>query len=149
MSSRKLLWLISLLLVVTLSVSACSVFEDTEEDTPADTGPATFTTLASADAYESFSANDNAIIVDVRNPDEWTTTGVPVGAALIPLPEFETRGPAELPQDKDIYVICNSGNRSRVASQILIDAGYQNVINVDGGIQAWLRNGFPTEPYTP
>lgn len=141
---KRFLWLlIGLTLFTSFGLAACDTSTDEDE------GPATFTTLASKDAYASFSQNDNAVIVDVRNPDEWAMTGVPAGAQLIPLPQFESRGPAELPRDKDIYVICNSGNRSRVASQILIDAGFATVFNIDGGIQAWMSNGFPTERYTP
>jgi rhodanese-related sulfurtransferase len=89
------------------------------------------------------------VIVDVRNPEEWATTGVPPGAALIPLPQFEQRASQELPKDKPIYVICNSGNRSRTASESLIKDGYKTVYNIDGGIQAWLRAGLPVEPYSP
>lgn len=141
MYSRKLLWVISLIVLISLASFVLTACGEDKKDP--------FTTLDSQAGYESFSTNDNAVIVDVRNPDEWATTGVPVGALLIPLPEIQTRGPAELPRDKDIYVICNSGNRSRTASQILVDAGFQNVINIDGGIKAWLSNGFPVEAYTP
>jgi rhodanese-related sulfurtransferase len=114
-----------------------------------DNSPTTYTTLNVEDAYDRFSQTNSAVIVDVRNPDEWATTGVPAGAALIPLPEFEQRGLAELAKDQEIFVICNSGNRSRTASQILIDAGYTNVVTIDGGIQAWLQAGLPSEAYTP
>jgi rhodanese-related sulfurtransferase len=111
--------------------------------------PTTYTTLNVEDAYDRFSQTNGAVIVDVRNPDEWATTGIPPGAVLIPLPEFEERGPAELPEDQEIFVICNTGNRSRAASQILIDAGYTDVINIDDGIQAWVQAGLPIEAYTP
>jgi phage shock protein E len=114
-----------------------------------DNSSTAYTTLNVEDAYDRFSQANGAVIVDVRNPDEWATTGIPPGAALIPLPEFEQRGPAELPKDQEIFVICNSGNRSRTASQILIEAGYTDVINIDGGIQEWLQAGLPTEAYTP
>ena len=78
-------------------------------------------------------------------PPEWAQTGVPVGATLIPR-RIAQRG--ELPQDRPIYLICNSGNRSRVADA-LVERGFTSVYNVDGGIQAWLRAELPTEPYTP
>jgi rhodanese-related sulfurtransferase len=110
---------------------------------------ATYKTLTVQKAYDQYSQSENAIIVDVRNPEEWAATGIPVGAALIPLPEFTRRAPNELSKDKEIYVICNSGNRSRTASQELIDLGYKKVYNVDGGIQAWLGADLPVAPYTP
>ncbi|MCZ7538689.1 MAG: rhodanese-like domain-containing protein [Anaerolineae bacterium] len=46
-------------------------------------------------------------------------------------------------------MICNSGNRSRVAAEALIRLGYSQVYNVDGGIQAWRKAGLPVEPYKP
>jgi rhodanese-related sulfurtransferase len=144
MSRRALFWLVVLLAVLGLVLAACGGEDDKESS-----ALATYKTLSVQDAYDQFSKSSSALIVDVRTPDEWAATGVPAGAALIPLPEFEQRAPNELPKDKEIYVICNSGNRSQVAAQILTQSGYQNVININGGIQNWLLAGLPTEPYTP
>ena len=115
--------------------------------TPAN--PVTYVTLNVRAAYEQFRASEGAQFVDVREPDEWAATGVPPGARLIPLGQFERRAPAELAKDRPVYVICNSGNRSRVAAEALIWLGYGQVYNVDGGIQAWLKAGLPVEPYRP
>jgi rhodanese-related sulfurtransferase len=144
MAKRYLLWVVVVVAVFGFSITACGEDEKKESDTPA-----TYTTLNVQEAYDKFSKSDNALIVDVRNPEEWAATGIPPGAALIPLPEIEQRAADELPKDKEIYVICNSGNRSRTASEVLIQQGYTNVINIDGGIQAWLQASLPTEPYTP
>ena len=100
-------------------------------------------------AYEGTQADETAQFLDVREPDEWATTGVPPGAVLIPLGEVEQRAAAELDKDRAVYVICNSGNRSRTASEILVGLGFTQVYNVDGGIQAWLQAGLPVDTYTP
>jgi len=164
MRKRNWLLLLTLALVVVLALAACggSDEEETaqpaENDTAAETtneeeaAPATYITVTVKEAYQQLKDDPDAIIVDVRNPDEWAATGVPKvpqGAKLIPLPEFQQRAPQELPKDKTIYIICNSGNRSRVASDILIGLGYRSVVNVDGGIQAWMREGLETAPYNP
>lgn len=115
---------------------------------PAATDPLSYTTVDVRAAYDSLTSGQGAQIVDVREPDEWTATGVPPGAVLIPLGQIETRAPAELSADTAVYVICNSGNRSRTASEILISLGFGNVFNVDGGIQAWLAAGLPVESYS-
>ncbi len=141
-------WKIFLIIMLVVLVgAACGDSGDTSVDV--DDAPATYVTLSVDAAYSQLAANDNAIIVDVRNPDEWAVSGVPPQSVLIPLPEFEARAPSELPQDQPIYVICNSGNRSRVASEALVRLGYRQVYSVDGGIQAWLRAGLPVEPYHP
>ena len=109
----------------------------------------TFETVNVETAYERLKVEKDAQIVDVREPSEWAATGVPPGAVLIPLGEIEGRALAELDKDKPVYVICNSGNRSRTASAILVKLGFARVYNVDGGIKAWIKAGLPVETYTP
>lgn len=125
--------------------------------TPGSSGPATsapsaarsYVTVDVQAAHEALSANAAAQIVDIREPSEWTATGVPVGAVLIPLGQLEQRAPEELAKDQPVYVLCNSGNRSRTGSELLLKLGYAEVYNVDGGIQDWLRAGLPVETYAP
>ncbi len=119
-------------------------------DGPSNPGnPATYVTLGVQRAYEELRANEEAQFIDVREPDEWAATGIPAGAQPISLAQVEQRAPAELAKDRPVYVICNSGNRSRVAAETLIRLGYSSVYNVDGGIQAWLKAGLPVEAYEP
>lgn len=49
----------------------------------------------------------------------------------------------ELPADKDapIVVYCRTGNQSGIAAQILVDLGYTDITNVDGGMAAWTDSG--------
>ena len=84
--------------------------------------------------------DEGAFMLDVRNPDEWVEYHVD-GATLIPLPELEARVD-ELPRDRQIVVICNSGNRSQVGRDILLDAGFENVTSIAGGIQGWMSAGY-------
>ena len=48
----------------------------------------------------------------------------------------------EVPRDQEIIVICNSGNRSQVARDILLNAGFENVTSIAGGIQGWMSAGY-------
>ena len=43
-------------------------------------------------------------------------------------------------------LICGSGYRSTVAASVLARAGFENLINVIGGMTAWERAGLPSEP---
>jgi rhodanese-related sulfurtransferase len=63
---------------------------------------------------------------------------------LVPLGQLNTRF-HEVTTDKNqsIAVICRSGVRSATAVQILHDAGFNNVCNVNGGTLAWFRAGLP------
>ncbi len=60
----------------------------------------------------------------------------------IPYTELTARA-AELPTDRKakIVVYCRSGAESAIASQTLLDLGYSNVLNLDGGMNAWTASG--------
>lgn len=83
-----------------------------------------------------------AWVLDVRQPEEWNELHVP-GATLIPLDQLPQRI-SEVPKDKEIVVICRSGNRSQAGRDILLQAGYEKVTSVSGGIIAWRNAGYPT-----
>ena len=48
----------------------------------------------------------------------------------------------EIPKDKPVVVICKTGNRSSFGASILLRAGFDNVYNRLGGIEAWTKAGF-------
>jgi rhodanese-related sulfurtransferase len=60
----------------------------------------------------------------------------------IPYTDLAARA-SELPTDKTapIVVYCRSGNESAIASQTLLDLGYTNIENLDGGMEAWTASG--------
>lgn len=83
------------------------------------------------------------VLIDVREPSEWRNGHAP-GAALIPLGELPTRL-GEVPRDREVLLICRSGNRSGQAQRLLQARGYTRVVNVAGGMLAWERAGLPVE----
>ena len=82
------------------------------------------------------------LLIDVRQPDEYRNGHI-AGAKLIPLGELK-RNIKKLSQNKEIVVVCASGNRSRTATRILVDAGF-DATNVKGGMLSWRRNRFPVK----
>jgi rhodanese-related sulfurtransferase len=60
----------------------------------------------------------------------------------IPYDQVAARS-TELPTDKSakIVVYCRSGNESAIAAQTLVDLGYTNIDNLDGGMNAWTASG--------
>jgi rhodanese-related sulfurtransferase len=89
------------------------------------------------------------LLVDVREPDELRAARVE-GAVHLPISVFPRRC-TELPQDRQILVICATGNRSAAVTAFLLRNGWPDVHNVEGGITAWRRSGFavksgPIEP---
>ncbi|WP_066523902.1 rhodanese-like domain-containing protein [Corynebacterium bouchesdurhonense] len=85
-----------------------------------------------------------AQLIDVREPTEFSTVHA-AGAVNVPLSEFIARA-GEIDPDRDIYLICHLGGRSAQAAEYLEQSrGWDNVVNVLGGTDAWLEAGLPTE----
>lgn len=96
--------------------------------------------LGVGEAKRRLDAGD-ARLVDVREPDEWRAGHV-AGAIHIPLGTLASRASA-LPKDREILVICRTGNRSALAQERLEQAGFTRVTNVEGGVTAWAEQGYP------
>lgn len=78
-------------------------------------------------------------LLDVREPDEWDAGHAP-GAHHLPMMEIPVRM-AEVPADIDVVVVCRSGARSGRVVSYLIGNGWDNVRNLDGGMQSWAAAG--------
>ncbi|MDD4615863.1 MAG: rhodanese-like domain-containing protein [Alphaproteobacteria bacterium] len=76
--------------------------------------------------------------LDVRQPNEYAEGHID-NAVLIPLGDLERRY-VELPKDKEIVVYCHSGGRSAMAVQLLRQKGFKNLVNLEGGYSAWVKN---------
>ncbi|ANE55572.1 MULTISPECIES: rhodanese-like domain-containing protein [Methylomonas] len=75
------------------------------------------------------------MLLDVREPHEFAYAKI-AGSVLIPLQQIPQRLD-EIPSDRDIVVICHHGMRSQQACNYLQHAGFQRLINLRGGIDAW------------
>ena len=102
------------------------------------------------DTIESISADEfaqrrkvgpNAAIVDVRKPDEYESEHVE-GAKNIPLDSLSEQM-NQIWRDAPVYVHCAGGYRSMVANSILKARGFDNVVNVEGGMAAIKQTDVP------
>ena len=107
-------------------------------------GDAQFKELTAREANEVINTR-KPLVLGVRTPREFYSGHLP-GATLIPLQQLSERL-SEIRQyrDKEIIVYCRSGNRSTVASEILIEKGFKKILNVRGGILGWMKEGFDIE----
>ncbi|WP_099157175.1 sulfurtransferase TusA family protein [Virgibacillus ndiopensis] len=78
---------------------------------------------------------ESITILDVRESAEFAFGHI-TGAVNIPLGELEERF-SEIDEDKEIHVICRTGNRSDLAAQKLTEKGFENVKNVIPGMTKW------------
>ncbi len=82
-------------------------------------------------------------LIDVRETWEYQG-GHAKGAKNIPLSQLGKRI-GEVPRDRDILLICQSGNRSLNAAKLLQRQGILRVFNVSGGTSAWRMQRLPME----
>ncbi len=90
---------------------------------------------------DSLLADDDTLILDVRNPGE-REQGFIQGSIHIPLAELGARH-NELPADKSVVVHCASGWRSSVAASLLREQGHDRVTDLVGGFDAWSLRHAP------
>jgi rhodanese-related sulfurtransferase len=93
------------------------------------------------EAYNKY--QNGAFFVDVRTQQEWDDFHAP-NTTLIPLDQLAARL-AEIPRDKEIVVVCRSGNRSQQGRDILLNAGFRQVTSMQGGLNEWRASGYPVE----
>jgi rhodanese-related sulfurtransferase len=107
----------------------------------------------SDDASPSVMSTDlpaGAYLLDVREDDEWAAGHAPE-AVHMPVHAIAARV-GEIPQDRDVYVICRTGARSAYAAHALAGAGW-TAVNVADGMTGWAVAGRPmvsetgAEPY--
>lgn len=82
-------------------------------------------------------------LIDVRTPVEYRE--VHVGSARnVPLDQLNAAHVAAGRSGAEpLYIICRSGSRGRQACEQFLAAGYMNVVNIEGGTQAWDQAGLP------
>lgn len=93
------------------------------------------------DLYQAMQKGDAPIIVDVRLPNEWMALriGTVVNMPLNHLSELSSK----LDTQQPVVAVCNSAYRSSMAVGILERKGFQNVMSLDGGSEAWIEAGLP------
>lgn len=89
---------------------------------------------------EILEKDPSTALIDVREQEEFDE--VNLAGTLIPMSEIQDRY-AEIPKEGTVYLYCRSGRRSRTAIEFLKSKGYQNCMNVTGGILAWLNEVNP------
>jgi glyoxylase-like metal-dependent hydrolase (beta-lactamase superfamily II)/rhodanese-related sulfurtransferase len=85
-------------------------------------------------------------VLDVRREPEWNAGHIE-GAAWWPLDNFKV-SPPEIDHDRPIAVHCKSGYRSMIACSLLQRAGFRNITNVIGGLDAWQQAKLPVQSET-
>jgi rhodanese-related sulfurtransferase len=118
--------------IAVLIVGACN--QKTIEQTPVKEFP----NITVADVQKKIKVKNNILLLDVRTVTEFDGPLSHIaGAVLLPIQELEQRvDELNEHKEKEIIVICRSGNRSQTGTRILISHGF-NAVNMLGGMEAW------------
>ena len=95
-------------------------------------------------AWLSDASREKPVLLDVREPWEFERARIE-GAQLVPMREVPSRL-EEIEQGKPVVAICHHGGRSMQVALFLEKAGYDNVHNLVGGVDAWSRTVDPAVP---
>ena len=101
--------------------------------------------INSQELESRLAANEDIYLLDIRSEAE-VVAGVLPSSTHLPMHLIPLKI-TELSPDKDIVLYCRSGARSHHACMYLMQQGFDNVINLRGGIIDWARNGYQLVAY--
>ena len=87
---------------------------------------------------------ESVLILDVREPFEIALAPFP-GATHIPMGDIPSRL-TELDPDQETVVVCHHGVRSAQVAMYLAQMGFERILNLSGGIDAWSEDADPSTP---
>ncbi len=97
--------------------------------------------ITTATAQQRVEAEPTAVVLDVREPDEWEQGAIP-GSIHIPRGHLETQIENRVPdKSTPLIVFCAGGVRSAFAAKTLGELGYADVVSVEGGFGRWKDEG--------
>jgi rhodanese-related sulfurtransferase len=145
-AARHLVWIARArrAAAVALLAIACAAFGGCASQSGAPAGEQNARAGAELDvaaARRILAERPEALVLDVRQPEEWNDdVGHIEGARLTPLPELPARmAEIEAWKEKPVLVVCRVGVRSAQAAELLAGAGFTDAHNVAGGMEAWRR----------
>lgn len=132
--------LLTLLLTLALSLSASAALTDLQAETKSKVQ-----NITPMELNMRLEMGEEIFILDIRNYDEWLSGHIP-GATHVHRDLMEMRIESLVPDyDTEFVVNCKSGGRSLLAAEQLMRMGYKNVLNLEGGMLAWIKSGYPIQ----
>ncbi len=90
-------------------------------------------------------SSDELVLIDVRTPDEFKAGHLKEAKNINVKDDAFIAEVKKVDKSKSVYLYCKAGGRSAVAAKILDSLGYKNIVNLDGGFDAWEKAGKPFE----
>lgn len=128
--------IVSVLLMCLLLTSCTVSYDPVKTEVETDTHIGEYQNISPEVAKDFIDSGESVIILDVRTKEEYDEGHIE-NAILIPDNELKELVEAQIPDlDQRIFVYCRSGRRSKAATELLLEMGYTNVLDL-GGIMDW------------
>ncbi len=106
------------------------------------------------EAQRRMQADPNTLVIDVRDAQDISGSGIIPGALNVSLGTLPLRADQDLPEElrsaelqdreRPIITTCGAGGQASLAAKVLKDMGFKNVSILDGGTNGWKQAGLPT-----
>jgi rhodanese-related sulfurtransferase len=143
MKKRMLVWMLSL--VVVFSMFSLTFAQPSIVKEMVAKAKASIKLVSAADVKAAIDKKENAIYLDVRDPNEYAAGHLP-GAINVSRGTLEFNVFGKIPdQNAKIYVYCKTTGRSALATKTLNELGYKNAVLMDAQFEDWIKAGYPVE----
>ena len=151
MMKKMMVWMLSVSLVLSLTSMALAQSAAAPAQPPqvvkdmVSKAKATITKVSAADVKAAIDKKENAVYLDVRDPNEYAAGHLP-GALNVSRGTLEFAIWGKVPdQNAKIYVYCKTAGRSTLATKTLNELGYKNAVLMDVQFEEWIKAGYPVE----
>jgi len=125
-------FILPFLSLVILTITSCS-----------SNGTGKLSTVNPSEFLEKLNATPEAQLIDVRTPEEFQAGALENARNIDWNSSDFTNQLADLDKNAPVFVYCLSGGRSAEASQALLENGFKEIYELDGGFMAWTNEGLP------
>jgi rhodanese-related sulfurtransferase len=143
MKKRMLVWVLSI--VVVFSMFSLALAQPPIVKEMVAKAKASIKLVSAADVKAAIDKKENAVILDVRDPNEYAAGHLP-SAINVSRGTLEFNIFGKIPDESTkIYVYCKSTGRSALATKTLNELGYKNAVLMDAQFEDWIKAGYPVE----
>jgi rhodanese-related sulfurtransferase len=144
MKKRMFIWMLAFVFVLSmLSLSVAQTWKTTVVKEQIDKTKAEIKKVSAADVKAAIDKKEKAIILDVRDPNEYAAGHLP-GAINVSRGRLDFDIWDKIPdKNAKIYVYCKTAAVSTFATKTLNDLGYKNAVLMDGLLEDWVKAGYP------
>ncbi len=125
--------------IILLAMITCAQLSIYAQTTPVNEN------LEPKDFLQKLESTKNAVLVDVRTPEEVQQGAIKGAVNLDYRSKNFKQQVSKLDKEKTYFLYCAAGVRGSKAADIMEELGFKQVYNLDGGITAWKEEGLPVE----